>query len=71
METNIAGEKVKKERNDKIFFKHYVFTHFSVCSFANLHGRRQHRPGCRPVEKVRMVDVDQEKSGWSTVDIDD
>ena len=26
METNSLGEKVKKERNDEIFFKNYVYT---------------------------------------------
>ena len=26
METNSAGEKVKKGRNDEIFFKNYVYT---------------------------------------------
>ena len=26
METNRAGEKVKKERKDKILFKNYVYT---------------------------------------------
>ena len=36
MENNSAGEKVKKERKDKISFKNYVYTHFSVCSFAHL-----------------------------------
>ena len=27
MDTNSVDERVKKERNDKIFFKNYVYTH--------------------------------------------